>query len=194
MRSKFSLIITTLFILLSPTLKAGYAWNLHQIDSSTSNGYALYRYGLPGRWGVKELCNKGIEEVLVLSGNAQEQEWKYKSKCPNLKVIYNAKQEVERPLSAEFLQFFDQWVMKAKMTGKKIAFRCNCGCHRTGRLAAYYQMKYQEIQAPMAITIMNKLGYFMFMYPQLPAQVLALNDFIFNRPCSQAKEFCVIDD
>lgn len=166
-------------------------WNIHSIDKSTSNDFEVFRYGLPSKLGVLELCLKGIEEVMILSGNAYNHEWKYKEMCPGLKVVYNKKQDPNVALSAEFLNFFDEWVSKAQNEGKKIAFRCDCGCHRTGRLAAYYQMKYQKISDQEAIQIMNKKGYLMFLYPGLKPQVRDLYSYIQGLPCTQDPNFCV---
>jgi hypothetical protein len=166
------------------------AKNLHLIDSKP-NGFAIYRSGEPSKKDMKEFCKLGIQEIAVLSGSAEKNEWKYQAACPTLKVIYNEEQRVQIPLTDSFLKEFDQWVEEAQNTGKVIAFRCSCGCHRTGRLAAYYQMKYQGLSRPEAITIMNKLGKHMSMYPQLLPQVQALEDYIQGRPCSVKQEFCV---
>ncbi len=165
-------------------------WNIHSIEKK-ENGFEIFRYGLPSKLGVQELCLRGIKEVMILSGNAGNFEWKYKEFCPGLKVVYNIKQTTETTLSPEFLQFFDEWVENAQKSGKKIAFRCDCGCHRTGRLAAYYQMKYQNLNDTQAIEEMNKNGFFMKYYPELIPQVRDLYSYIQGLPCTEAPQYCI---
>jgi protein-tyrosine phosphatase len=128
---------------------------------------------------------------MVLSGNAEEYEDQMQDFCPSLKVIYNKKQSHAVPLTKIFLEDFDNWIQSAQKEGKKIAFRCNCGCHRTGRLAAYYQMKYQNIPMADALAIMNKHGKYMLFFPSLKPQVKALNDYINGSPCSTKERYCV---
>ena len=164
--------------------------NLHLIDSDP-NGFAIYRYGKPGQLGVRELCALGVEEVMVLSGTAQTQELLYQQECPRLKVVYNVNQTVNVPLTPKFLADFDRWVQEAQVSGKKIAFRCECGCHRTGRLAAYYKMKYQSFNAFDAIIDMLMMGKYMYLFPQLIPQVLDLRDYIDGLACRQKFPFCV---
>lgn len=166
--------------------------NIHLIDYEKDSGFAIYRYGGPDKKGVEGLCALGVDEVMVLSGDASDHEYKYQEACPNLKVIYNYKQSANIPLTVDFLNFFDQWVADAKANGKKIAFRCSCGCHRTGRLAAYYQMKYQKLVDADAIAIMLKHGKYMFLHPQLKPQVRALKDYLLGKPCEEEKKHCVI--
>lgn len=166
-------------------------WNIHSIEKQ-QNGFEIFRYGLPTRLGVLELCKRGISEVMILSGNAASFEWKHKAYCPGLKVIYNVKQSTDEPLSTEFLNFFDKWVTKAQKEGRKIAFRCDCGCHRTGRLAAYYQMKYQQLNDIAAISEMNKFGFFMKYFPELIPQVRDLYSYIQGLPCTEDSNYCVI--
>lgn len=168
-----------------------FAKNLHLIEES-ANGFAIYRTGKPKKLKeMKKLCKLGIEEIMVLSGNAQEYEEEHREGCPSLKVIYNQRQKAKIPVTKDFLEFFDNWVDEARKSGKKIAFRCNCGCHRTGRLAAYYQMKYQGLTAKDAKIIMKKHGKYMFLFPFLRPQVDALQDYIFGRECSVDEEYCV---
>ncbi len=171
--------------------KKGVVNNLHIIDEDLQSGFAIYRYGISSEAGIKELCKMGISEVAVLSGDAEKSEIKYKDDCPSLKVIYNEQQTAKSAIDKKFLDFFDQWVLSAKASGKKIAFRCSCGCHRTGRLAAYYQMKYQDISTVDANIVMKEHGKYMFLFPQLPYQVSAMKDYILGRPCSQDDKYCV---
>ena len=144
--------------------------NLHLIDSHPS-GYAIYRSGSPTRADFKHWCRIGIQEVYVISGNADRIEDRYASLCPSMKIIANEAQDVEVLPDARALELFDAWVADAMTNHKKILFRCNCGCHRTGRLAAYYQMKYQNLTADDAIALMNAYGKMMMFHPELPKQV-----------------------
>ncbi|MBI2520919.1 MAG: dual specificity protein phosphatase family protein [Bdellovibrio sp.] len=166
--------------------------NLHMIDNDKASGFAIFRYSKPSREDVRMLCDLGIDEVMVLSGTAGEREMRHHPECPRLKIVYNLAQGAKTPVTAEFLQFFDQWVAQARATGKKIAFRCECGCHRTGRLAAYYQMKYQGLTSADAIAIMMRHGKYMIFHPQLKPQVRDLRDFIDGLPCRENSKHCVI--
>jgi hypothetical protein len=53
-------------------------------------------------------------------------------------------------------------------------------------------MKYQGLSVKEAIKIMNKLGKWMFLHPELKPQVQALNDYLSGKPCSVEEEYCVI--
>ncbi len=185
---KLTVGLASFFLLTSGAL----ANNLHLIESR-ANGFALYRTGAPDKKEVKELCDLGIQEIMVLSGDAEKHELKYQDECPTLKVIYNEKQSDDIALTKGFLNDFDTWVTDAQATGKKIAFRCVCGCHRTGRLAAYYQMKYQNITSVDAIAVMNKHGKVMFLHQALKPQVRAMQDHLQGRACSQEEKYCLKD-
>jgi hypothetical protein len=165
--------------------------NTHVIDQSAKNGFAIFRVSLPNADDMKNFCKLGITEMMVLSGDGQVDTDLAKQYCPTLKVVYNETQSVKVPLSESFLADFDTWVKDAQASGKKIAFRCHCGCHRTGRLAAYYSMKYNAYTAKMAIKDMKKYGKYMFLFPQLDNQVRALKDFIDEKPCSEKEKYCV---
>ncbi len=166
--------------------------NLHLIEEDTSTGFAIYRTGIPSdAQDVAELCQLGIQEMMVLSGDADQAEWKYKDQCPTLKVVYNVDTTHIVPLDKKFLDYFDSWVTDAKSNGKKIAFRCSCGCHRTGRLAGYYQMKYQHLTYGDAKIVMADHGKLMALLKSLYRQLTALDDYIHGRPCSELAEFCV---
>jgi hypothetical protein len=167
--------------------------NLHLIDSNMQTGFAIYRYGMgKNETQLEAMCKLGIQEVMVLSGNADAFEFKFQSACPGLKVVFNEVQKAKTPLTSDFIQMFDQWVQSAQQRGVKIAFRCNCGCHRTGRLAAYYQIKYQGITDEDANLIMQAHGKKMFLYPFLKEQVSALFDYVHEQPCRTDKSFCVV--
>ena len=168
--------------------------NLHLIDRDSRTGFEIYRTSKPTRADMRKFCKLGITEMMVLSGTAGEREFKYASECPTLKVIYNQKQMDNIPVTVEFLTQFDQWVELSRIQGKKIAFRCECGCHRTGRLAAYYQMKYQFLPVDDALAIMTEHGQWMLFFPHLYKQVRAMNDFISGQPCGQKRKYCVRDE
>lgn len=165
--------------------------NLHLVGQDRATGYALYRTSKPNANDMQEFCRLGITEMLVLSGSARKHEWKFQSTCPTLSVVKNLKQKTIVPLDQDFLAFFDQWVQEAKEQGKKIAFRCECGCHRTGRLAAYYQMKYQGLTLEEARDVMSEKGKYMWLFPHIYRQVDALADFVAGEDCSTGRFFCV---
>lgn len=172
---------------------AAYAKNLHLVEENPQTGFAIYRTGLPNLSDFKRLCKIGVTKMIVLSGDGSIEEKYAKQYCPQLEVIYNKRQSSRVALSREFLNQFDSWITDAQARGEKIAFRCKCGCHRTGRLAAYYQMKYQNLSAKDSIAIMYKHGKWMLFFPHLKPQVYALADYIRGRPCSQAAKHCVRD-
>ncbi len=176
------------FILTSYSVQA--ANNLHLVDSAP-NGYAMYRASVPDAADIKTFCNLGISEIMVLSGNAEEAEFKYQAACPSLRVVYNKKQSAKIPLDRNFLEAFDKWVESSQAAGRKIAIRCQCGCHRTGRLAAYYEMKFKSLGVAQALANMNRLGKYMYLFPGLVPQVRSLEDYIYGRGCSVAPNYCV---
>lgn len=167
------------------------ATNLHLIESR-ANGFAIYRSGKPNAADMKEICRLGIQEMYVLSGDAGQVERSMRQHCLTLKIVFDENQDIGTPLAETFINRFDQWVAEGQALGKKLLFRCHCGCHRTGRLAAYYQIKYQGLDVEQAMSIMNSLGKWMQFYPQLQPQVRALSDFVYHLPCSQEAKFCVI--
>jgi protein-tyrosine phosphatase len=182
-----------LLALLLGAVQQSYGRNLHLVDQ-LPNGFRLYRSGVPSKGNLREYNELGIQEIAVLSGDAKHHELKYPDLVPGLEVVYNEKQDSGEPLTVSFLEWFDDWIQEARLEGKKIAIRCRCGCHRTGRLAAYYQMKYQDLRADDAILIMNELGKHMFLHRDLKHQVKALEDYLNGCPCSQKSKYCVIDD
>lgn len=172
------------------TITGAAAKNLHLVDE-LANGFKLYRSGVPTKNDLKEFNELGIQEIAVLSGDADRYERKYADLVPGLKIVYNEKQDSGEPLTESFLEWFDSWIQEARDQGKVIAFRCKCGCHRTGRLAAYYQMKYQNLTSDEAMEVLREHGKRMFLHRDLDDQVRALEDFINGRPCSQKEEYCV---
>lgn len=167
--------------------------NLHLIDR-LPNGFKIYRSGVPSKEDLKEFRELGIQEIAVLSGDADRCELRYRDIVGGLKVVYNEKQDSHKPLTVSFLQWFDEWVREARERGRVIAIRCKCGCHRTGRLAAYYQMRYQGLSLEDALETIYEYGKRMFLHQDLKPQVRALEDYIRGRPCSQKPEYCVRDE
>lgn len=165
--------------------------NFHVIEEDSTTGFAIYRTSKPGRGDMRGFCQTGITEMMVLSGTADNAEYKYADECPTLKVIYNVKQDDKVPLDGKFLSEFDAWVTDAKAKGKKIAFRCECGCHRTGRLAAYYQLKYQHLALGDTLNILKDNGHWMALYPHIRKQVIAINDYVRGRECTISQKYCI---
>ncbi len=166
------LILLLLLVALPAVAQAG---NLHLIEA-LPNGFAIYRSGKPDQEDLEKYHSLGIQEIAVLSGNADKHELRYRDLVPDLQVVYDEKQNVKKLPNAAFLDWFDSWVEAARRSGTKIAIRCNCGCHRTGRLAAYYQMKWQSLTYEDAIILMNKHGRRMGFYPGLKDQVRRLQE------------------
>lgn len=167
--------------------------NLHLIDQDSATGFAIYRLGEPSAADVHALCELGVSEIVVMAGTALDNEVAYRDQCPQLKVIYNHDDDLS-PLSGQWLASFDNWVARAKLEGRKVAFRCTCGCHRTGRLAAYYQMKYRGLSAKDAWDLAQARGIVMHAvdyFSSLQQQIIALEEYINDAPCSQG-EFCVV--
>ena len=168
--------------------------NLHLMDSDKEGEFKIYRLGEPDSEGIENLCKLGVTEIAVLSGSAEDVELNYQSQCPSLKVVYNYRQDASEPLSGAFLRNFDGWVENAKKDGKAIALRCNSGSHRTGRLAAYYQMKYRGFSAKEVWDLAQSRGVVMHIvdkYSGIQQQILALEGYIHNRPCTQSA-YCVL--
>jgi hypothetical protein len=167
--------------------------NLHLIEQDSATGYAIYRLGQPDAADIGALCQLGVSEIVVMAGTALDNEFAYRDQCPELQVIYNHDDDLS-PLSGQWLQYFDNWVARAQAEGRKIAFRCTCGCHRTGRLAAYYQMKYRGLNAKDAWDLAQARGIVMHAvdyFSSLQQQIVALEEYIHGQPCSQG-EYCVV--
>ena len=169
--------------------------NLHLIDEDPDTGFAIYRLGEPDADDIEALCDLGVDEIAVLAGTALEHEIAHRDRCPRLRVVYNHEDDLA-PLDRGWLEAFDAWVERARDEGLKIAFRCSCGCHRTGRLAAYYQMKHRGLSArdawDLALargSVMHAVDYF----GSLQEQILALEEHIRGVPCAEG-EHCVVTD
>lgn len=181
-----------LLLSLLASVQAGCAAARRPLETVPSDGFAVYRSGRMDRQDLADLCRQGVEELVDLSGTADRRECRWREAiCPSLAIRYNRRQRVETPLTRDFLQAFDRWVGEAQRQGKKIAFRCWSGWHRTGRLAAYYRMRFQNLPLADAEALMLEHGRFMWLHPQLKPQVRALADYLAGRPCSVEEKFCV---
>ena len=174
--------------------------NLHQIDGPPPDphvhAYRLYRSGSPSRETFSKWCSLyGIERVIVMDGSAQRRELEYQEQgiCPDIQVVYNVTQGLT-PVGDGFLEFFDSQVDSAREDDTGLLFRCKTGSHRTGRLAAYYQMKYMGMSLDRALAIMQHKGTMMHVWnPLLIPQVKAMKQYIDGRPCTHITG-CVIDN
>jgi hypothetical protein len=172
-------------------LLAGCAANPHRVASDDS-GFALFRSGQLSARELEELCRLGVEEILVLSGDAGQRECRLRQRvCPALRVRYDVAQHPDRPLSQGFLEAFDRWIAESRAAGRKVAIRCRHGWHRAGRLAAYFRIRHQDLSRGEAVTEMNRRGRMMWRFPGLVPQVQALADHAAGRPCSTEKRHCV---
>lgn len=161
------------------------------IAESSSSGFALYRSGRLSHRELKRLCSDGVEEIVVLDGSAGELECRMReTACPGLRVRYNRAQNEDTPVSAEFLDAFDDWIEEAQREGRKISFRCTHGWHRTGRLAAYYRLRFEEAPPAETIEEMKWIGGMMFKHPTLGPQVAAYAELVAGRECAEGPEAC----
>jgi hypothetical protein len=154
-----------------PTISKG-ALHISAVDE-LPNGFGLYRYAKPGNdKETDELCQAGIERVLVFDGTGEKieknhwcrkfdettgrvKEWQIEvntiteddQKVP-ISEIAGKPDSVSRELSPEFIQKIDKWYAKAREDGVKVGVRCYQGLHRTGRAIAYYEMKYGTASLP----------------------------------------------
>lgn len=162
------------------------------------NNFNVVRSGLPTYNDFKQFCNLGVRRFIVMSGNGSIEKtyaqtpWS-KKYCAGFKVIYNEKQATKTPLSKEFLDFFDSEVAKAKADGVSIGFRCNCGCHRTGRLAAYYRMKYMDKSPENSLLNQRRTSgpAMLLHFSLMKYQIFALNDYIRGNKCGEEPKHCV---
>jgi hypothetical protein len=169
----------------------GSANRASSLDTS-ENGFAVYRSGQPEAKDIEEWCKLGVTKVFALNGQAGRYAQAMGEFCGGKATVeYNIEQDPDNAVTKDFLEKFDGSVAGAKASGEKILFHCYCGCHRTGRLAAYYRMKYQQWPAEKAIEEMLGIGKDMDNHPSLPEQVRAMEDYILNRPCSQKAEYCI---
>lgn len=169
----------------------GKGQNLGQEEIDSAGSYGIYRSGQPEESEVRNWCKLGIRQVFALNGKADRYATVLKETCPEAQIVYNVDQNADAPTDAAFLQLFDAAVAKARLDGTKILFHCSCGCHRTGRLAAYYRMKFNGWTAEAAIDEMLNTGHNMDDHSTLPAQVRSMEDWINGRACSQEPANCL---
>lgn len=165
------------------------------ITEDPSTGFALYRSGRLSTGDLAELCKRGVEEILVLDGEASDRECLSRTTvCPDLRVRYDHAQEEDRPVSADFLEAFEAWIEEAREAGRKVAFRCRHGWHRTGRLAAYYRIRFEGASAAEATHEMHEIGSMMWRHPTLDPQVEAYGDLVAGLQCSTDPMHCPISE
>lgn len=182
----------------------GWTWahnNLHQIEGPDSlpapptPAFRLYRSGVPSRKTFEQWCSQyDIQRVIVLSGDAKSHEREYQADglCPEIEVLYDIKQTYSDPVTDGFLTYLDAEIERARADGVGLLFRCQTGSHRTGRAAAWVQMKYQGIPVDEAIDTMTHKGVLMWaLNPKLIPQVRAMDDYLHGRECSQPPKACV---
>ena len=162
-------------------------------DSAT--GFALYRSGRLSPTDLGFLCEIGVEEILVLDGDGENRECAFQDKlCPGLTVRYNQAQNPDSPVAVDFLEAFDAWIEDARAQGKKVAFRCRHGWHRTGRLAAYYRLRFEGASLEAVQEEMHRIGNQMWLHPTLDDQVAAYADLLGGQPCSVDGENCPVEE
>lgn len=162
-----------------------------KIAEDPSTGFALYRSGRLSSADLGVLCGLGVEEILVLDGEGSDRECLFRrTVCPQMRVRYDHAQEEDNPVSTDFLGAFDVWIEEARADGRTVAFRCRHGWHRTGRLAAYYRMRFEGASAAEAAREMQRIGRMMWRHPTLDPQVEAYADIVAGRPCSTDPTHC----
>jgi len=173
------------------SLLAGCADAPRKVAENPDSGFALYRSGRLSSADLGVLCGLGIEEILVLDGEGSARECLFrKTICPEMRVRYDHAQEEDTPVSVDFLEAFDDWIEEARTEGKKFAFRCRHGWHRTGRLAAYYRIRFEGASAAEATEEMQSIGRMTWRHPTLDPQVEAYADILAERPCSADSSDC----
>ena len=176
-------------------LLAGCADAPRLVTQDPASGFALYRSGRLSPADLEVLCRLGVEEILVLDGQGADRECLFQQTlCPGLRIRYDFAQEEDRPVSLDFLQAFDAWIEDARANGTKVAIRCRHGWHRTGRLAAYYRIRFEGYSADDAIREMQDIGRMMWRHPTLDPQVEAYEDVVAGRPCSTDPANCPLNE
>ena len=127
------------------------------VDEDTNTGYKLIRMGAPSRKDMEKIKELGITKIIVLSNDADLFEESYGLYEGLNLVVEDQSSEVD--LTDKFLDKFDQIIKEAKEKGEVVAIRCQIGCHRTGRLAFYYERKYLELSHKGALANYVKYGF-----------------------------------
>ncbi len=161
------------------------------VDQKADSGFSVYRSGQPETPAIAEWCKAGVKSIYALNGRGSEYAEQLAKDCPQAKIIFDLAQDADVAVDHAFLEDFDREITSAQAGGYGVMFHCNCGCHRTGRLAAYYRMKYNQWTADQAIAEMNSIGKDMDEHVNLIPQVRAMDDYIHARPCSQEARYCV---
>lgn len=175
-------------------LLAGCADEPRLVASDSETGFALYRSGRLSPDDLELMCGLGVEEILVLDGEGADRECRYlQTFCPGLRVRYDFAQEEDTPVSIDFLKAFDAWIEEAQTNGTKVAIRCRHGWHRTGRLIAYYRIRFEGIPAAEAIREMQDIGHMMWRHPTLDPQVEAYENIVAGRACSSDTGSCPLE-
>jgi len=191
-----------------PSLLEGPGWteennNLHLMEGpppgpDAEDAFRVYRSGAPSKETFAKWCEVyHIERVIDMAGSAPKNEMAFQEEgiCPGIEIVYSKKQDPNTPVSDSFIEFFEDEIEQARQDQVGILFRCTTGSHRAGRMAAYYQMKYQGLTAEEAIAVMDYNGMMMYAYDwTLRPQVRAMEDYIQGKECEEAKMFCVAED
>ncbi len=182
-------------LLLCMPITVGCAEPPRAVAEDPDTGFALYRSGRLSPADLKVLCDAGVTEILILDGEAGQRECRLReSICPDMRVRYNHAQDEDDPISVDFLEAFDDWISEAQADGRKVAFRCRHGWHRTGRLAAYYRIRFEGASAAAASREMHEIGSMMWRHPTLTPQVEAYSDLVAGQPCSVDAASCPVAD
>lgn len=190
--STFHLVIAAVIL---SALITGCADAPRLVAEDPATGFALYRSGRLSPADLGVLCGLGVTEILVLDGEGADRECLFQREvCPDLTVRYDFAQEEDRPVSVDFLEAFDAWIDDARATGRKVAIRCRHGWHRTGRLAAYYRIRFEGATASEVTEEMHDIGRMMWRHPTLGPQIQAYEDLIAGRPCSTDPANCPVDE
>jgi len=180
-----------LAIAMALSLLTGCAEAPLKVAEDPGTGFALYRSGRLSSTDLGVLCGLGVEEILVLDGEGSSRECLFrKTACPEMQVRYDHAQEEDTPVSIDFLEAFDAWIEESQEQGKKVAFRCRHGWHRTGRLVAYYRMRFEGDSAAEATKEMQRIGRMMWRHPTLDPQVEAYASIVAGRSCSADLAHC----
>ncbi len=162
-----------------------------RIDQAAETNFAIYRSGRLGASRLRGLCEAGVEEMVVMDGTAQGRECKLRDDvCPGLRVRYNETQDPRSPVSRDFLEAFSAWVEESRASGRKIAFRCRHGWHRTGRVGAFYRMRFQGWSLSAARDEMQEVGRLMWTYPGLQIQLEAIAEYLATGDCRSRTGAC----
>lgn len=170
---------------LAPLLLAGCASDPSIVDEDLHSGFVLYRSGRLAKEDLAALCARGLRELIVLDGSASERECRWRDQiCPDLRIRYDHEQDARQAVEEEFLEAFDRWIGWAQQQGWPVAIRCTHGWHRTGRLAAWYRIRFLGWSLEDAGDEMMRRGQFMSRFPELVPQVAAMSELAAGEECT----------